>query len=172
MYELKIPKGRVGSLIGKKGETKKIIERSTKTRIKISKEGDVDIEGEGFDCYICERIVKAIGRGFNPMIALNLLQENYGLEVMDIKDFTGKSKKKLVRTKSRLIGSEGRARWVIEKLTGCDVCVYGKTISIIGEFDKLNVAFRGIQKLLSGSPHGNVYGFLEREMRRLRKKRL
>ena len=74
-----------------------------------------------------------------------------------------------MRIKSRLIGSGGKAREIIERLTSCNLCIYGKTVSIIGEFDKLNIAFRGVEKLLLGSPHGNVYGFLEREMKKLKK---
>ena len=169
MYEIKIPKARVACLIGRKGVTKKVIENSTKTKLRISKEGDVEIYGDGYDGYICEKIVRAVGRGFNPIIALNLVQEDYSLVVLDIKDFTGKSKSKFMRIKSRLIGSKGKARKVIEKLTECSFCVYGKTASLIGEFDKLNVAFKGVEKLLMGSPHGNVYSFLEREMRKIRK---
>lgn len=167
MYELKIPKSRVACLIGQKGQTKKIIERSTKTRIKVETEGDVEISGEGFGAYVCEKIVKAVGRGFNPDVGLELLKENYGLEIINIKDFTGKSKKKFYRIKSRLIGKEGKARKVIEKITGCHICVFGKTISIIGEFDKLNITMKGVEKILQGSEHGNVYGFLEREMKKL-----
>lgn len=169
MHELKIPKLRVACLIGKKGETKRIIERSTKTKVKISSEGDVEIEGESYGEYICEKIVKAVGRGFNPDIALNLVREGYGLEIIDIKDYVGKSKNKLIRLKARLIGSEGKARKIIERLTDCSLCVYGKTISIIGEVEKLNIALRGIQKLLQGSMHGNVFAFLEREMKKLKK---
>ena len=44
MYEeeLKIPKDRVAVLIGKKGETKRAIQSRTKTKIRVSKEGDVE----------------------------------------------------------------------------------------------------------------------------------
>ena len=74
-----------------------------------------------------------------------------------------------MRIKSRLIGKNGKARRVIERLTRCDICIYGKTVSLIGEFGELDVAFRGVEKILVGSPHGNVYSFLEKEMRKLRK---
>ena len=170
MYELKIPKDRVGCLIGNKGRIKKIIERSTNTKIKVSKVGDVEISGEGYGGYVCERIVRAIGRGFNPNIALDLMNEEYGLEILDLKNYSGKSKNKFLRIKSRLIGKEGKARKVIEKLTGCHISVYGKTISIIGEFEKLSITLKGVEKLIHGSEHGNVFGYLEREMKKLRGK--
>ena len=168
MYEIKIPKIRVGCLVGRKGETRKLIERSTKTKIKVSSEGDVEIHGDTYGAYICEKIVRAIGRGFNPDIALNLVNEDYGFVVLDIKDYSGKNKNSLFRIRARLIGTRGKARKVIEKITECDVCVYGKTVSIIGEVSKLNIAFRGIQKLLQGSIHSNVYIFLEKEMHKLK----
>ena len=38
-YELKIPKERIAVLIGKKGETKRVIERTTKTKLKVSRNG-------------------------------------------------------------------------------------------------------------------------------------
>ncbi|MEK6922944.1 MAG: KH domain-containing protein [Nanoarchaeota archaeon] len=168
MHELKIPKGRVGCLIGKNGETKKVIERSTKTKIKVTTEGDLEIFGDGFGEYLCEKVVKAVGRGFNPDLALNLVRDGYGLEIIDIGKFSGGNKKKFMRIKARLIGKRGKARMVIERLTECHVSVYGKTVSIIGELDKLHIAFRGMEKLMHGSPHGNVYVYLEREMAKLR----
>ena len=151
-----------------KGETKQIIERSTSTLLKISSEGDVEIVGEGYEAFICEKIIRAIGRGFNPYTALRLLHEDCSLIVIDLKDFSGKSKNKLLRIKSRLIGKRGKARRVIERLTDCSLCVYGKTVALIGEFNELDIAFRGVEKLILGSPHGNVYGYLEREMRKLK----
>ena len=168
VYELRIPKARVGSLIAKKGKDKTILEKHTNTSIKVSAEGEVEITGEGLGGYLCGEIVKAIGRGFNPQVALQLLEDNYGLEIIDLKSYAGNNKKKLTRIKSRIIGIKGKAWKVIERLTECDMSVYGNTVSLLGNHEKLYIAFRGVEKLLMGSPHGNVYGFLEREMKKLR----
>ncbi len=168
MHELKIPKERVACLIGKKGVTKKMIERRTKTRLVVSEEGDVEIEGDGYGEYVCETIVKAVGRGFNPNVALELLKDNYGLQIINVKDYSGDSKKKLIRLRSRLIGSKGKARKVVERLTRCHVSVYGKTVTILGELEYLPVATKGILKLLNGSEHGSTYAFIEREMGKVR----
>ena len=35
----------------------------------------------------------------------------------------------------RVIGKDGSTRKTIEDLTNTDICVYGKTVSIIGDFD-------------------------------------
>ena len=95
------------------------------------------------------------------------MPEEYLLEVINIKEFTGDSDKKFRRIKARLIGTKGKARKVIEKLTSCDMVIYGKTVSLIGKVETIGIARKGVEKLLSGSPHGNVYGFIENEIRKL-----
>lgn len=160
--ELKIPRERVAILIGKKGVTKKTIERRTRTRITVNKDGEVLIEGEdSLDTFNTGPVVKAIGRGFNPDIALMLLNEEFRLEIINIQDFTKKSKKKFIRIKARLIGTQGKARKVLEKLTMTDISVYGKTVCIIGKIEDVMLAKIGVEKLLKGAPHGNVYKFIE-----------
>ncbi|MBI2499460.1 RNA-processing protein [Candidatus Woesearchaeota archaeon] len=170
MFELKIPKSRVGVLIGKKGETKRLVEKNTKCKLEVSEEGDVIVYGNSVDEFICESVIKAIGRGFNPIKALNLVNEEYLLEVISIKEFTGNSDKKFRRIKARLIGTKGKARKVIERLTSCDMVVFGKTVSLIGKIEMIGIARKGVEKLLSGSPHGNVYGFIENEIRKIKTK--
>ncbi len=166
MQELNIPKLRVGVLVGIKGETKKKIEKKTKTKLTISKEGDVIIEGESIDCFICEKVVKAVGRGFNPIIALKLVNEDYVLEIINITDFAGKSKKKLIRIKARLIGTKGKARIVFENMTNTNIVIYGKTVSIVGKYYDVAFAKQGVEYLLEGAPHGNVYKFLEEAVKK------
>ena len=168
MEQLKIPKDRIPCLIGKYGKDKKQIEKLTSTKLKIdSKEGDIIIEGESLQCYISKNIIKTIPRGFNPKIALQLLNEDYCLEIINIEDFTRKSKKDAIRLKSRIIGTKGKARKMIEKLTNTDICIYGKTICIIGEQENVYLAKRAIINLLQGSKHGSVYNFIKKNKKHL-----
>jgi len=162
--EIKIPKERIAILIGKKGKTKKEIEDKTQTKITVSsKEGDVSIKGEdSLNIYKAAHIIKSIGRGFNPDIATNLLNKDFCLEIINIKDFSGKSKKDLLRLKSRIIGTKGKARRIIEHSTDCEISIYGKTVCIIGEVEKAILAREAIEKLLAGSPHSNVYKWLDK----------
>lgn len=169
MSEIKIPKARVAVLIGKKGETKKKIEKLAKIKLDISKEGDVVISGEGLGSYLAMEVIKAIGRGFNPNIALKLLKENYILQILDIKDYAGKSEKKFVRIKGRLIGKKGSTWKLLEEKTNTDISIYGKTIAIIGEVDDVDITRRAFEKLLKGSPHNKVYSFIELELKRRKK---
>ncbi len=169
-YEIKIPKNRVAVLIGKKGLVKRNIQRLTNTKLIIdSKEGDVTIESEdSFAAYNTQTIIRAIGRGFNPNIALTLINEDYSLEVLDITEFTGKSDRNIKRIKSRIIGTKGKAWKMIERLTGCYLSVYGKTVSIIGLVEKVTLARQAVEELLKGAPHGNVYKYVQDKKRRMR----
>ena len=163
IYELKIPKERIAVLIGKRGEIKKQIEEQTKTQLEVdSREGDVIIKGDDtIRMYTAREIIKAIGRGFNPECALLLLKSDYCFEVININDFI-KSKSQLNRVRGRVIGSEGKARKTVEELTETSISVYGKTIGIIGEPEKVSVARRAIESLLGGSPHSSIYRWLEK----------
>jgi ribosomal RNA assembly protein len=173
-YELRVPKDRIAVLIGKKGEIKKQIEQETKTKIEIdSKEGDVFVSGEdALGLFNAREVIKAIGRGFNPETAKLLLKGDYVFEVLDLRNFTGKSKLTSIRLKGRVIGEGGRSRKTIEDLTECYISVYGKTISIIGESENVAVARKAVEDLLKGSPHGNVYKGLEKRRRLMKRKRL
>ena len=168
-YELKIPKERIAVLIGKDGSIKKTLEDETKTKIDIdSKEGDITVKGEdALLLYSCREVIKAIGRGFNPEIANLLLKSDYGLDIISITEFVGENH--VVRIKGRIIGKDGKSRRIIEELTESYICVYGKTVGIIGTHDNLSACKRAIEALLSGSPHAGVYKFLEKRRREIKK---
>jgi len=164
MNEIKIPHDRVAVLIGKDGEIKQQIEEETKTKLDInSTEGDVQISGEDpITLFTCAEIVKAIGRGFNPEIALSLKKLDYVLEIISIVEFA-KTKNDLIRLRGRVIGKEGKARKIIEDLLDINICVYGKTISLIGRGDIVSIGRRAMESLLKGSPHSNVFKWLEKQ---------
>ena len=167
-YELKIPQERVAVLIGTDGETKKEIEFASKCILDISKEGDVTISGEdALLLYTAREIVHAIGRGFNPKIALYLLKTDYAFEIIDMKDVAGKSKNTLQRLKGRVIGKGGKSREEIERLTDTYISVYGKTIGVIGETMQVSLAREAIAMLLGGSMHKTVYQFLEKKKKEM-----
>jgi ribosomal RNA assembly protein len=169
MTELKIPKSRIAMLVGIKGITKRKIEKITNTKLKInSKEGEVEIIGESLDVYQTEPVIKSIGRGFNPDIALTLLDEDKCFELIEIKEFSGKSKVKLNRIKSRLIGTQGKCRKFIENICDVHIRIYGKTVGIMGDIEKVSIARIAIQDILRGAPHGPVYKKLEEKMNSLR----
>jgi ribosomal RNA assembly protein len=167
-YDIKVPKERIAVLIGKSGETKKLLESETKTKIDIdSQEGDVVVSGEdAITLYSTREIITAIGRGFNPNVALNLLKVDFSFELMNLGDIA-RSKNDMIRLKGRVIGQDGKSRKIIEEMTDCEICVYGKTIGIIGPVEKAPIARHAIEMLLGGSMHASVFKYLEKQRREL-----
>ncbi len=169
-YEIKIPKERVAVLIGTKGETKRAIEQLTKTKLKIdSDEGDVVVSGEdAITLYSTKEIVHAIGRGFNPDVARLLIKQDYSFELINIGDWASKQDE-LERLRGRVIGEGGKSRTLIEDLTETSICVYGKTVGIIGQVEMIPLARKAVESLLSGSRHGNVYKWLEKRRKEVKR---
>lgn len=162
MQYVRIPKERVGALIGEGGKTRADIESRTKTKITVE-DTSVSIEGESFDEWVTRDVVHAIGRGFSPEKALYLTQENMMFELVNLSDAVGGSDKSLSRVKGRIIGSNGKVRERIENLTECYISVYGKTVGIIGSLDDAPLARDAIGRIILGSPHSSVYRFVERQ---------
>ena len=171
MRYVRIPKERVGVLIGKDGETKKAIERISNMNLEIdSEEGDVSFnELTAKDPLVPLKVVdiiRAIGRGFSPEHAFRLFAEDTELYIFDIYDYVSKKESHLMRVKARVIGRNGKTKRVIEGLTGGILSVYGHTVAVIADFESMDIAKKAIDMLLSGSEHPTVYRFLEREMKK------
>jgi len=163
-YELRIPRDRIAVLVGNGGETKRRIESETKSTLAIdSKEGDVFLEGKDVVELVTARdIVQAIGRGFNPEIALLLLKSDYMFEMIPLTDYS-RHKNHQLRMKGRVIGKDGKTRQLIEFYTETHLVIYGKTVGLIGEAERCAIATRAVTMLLEGSPHSAVYKWLEKK---------
>ncbi len=171
MRLMRIPKERVGALIGTDGETKELIERRAGVKLQIDTEGEVNIEENPQDPLAALKtmdLVKAIGRGFSPQRAIRLLDDDEYLEVIELGDFIGKRSDQLSRVRSRLIGTNGKTRRIIEDLTGAHMSIYGSTVSLIGNSVQLPVAKTAVEMILRGSEHATVYRYLERSRGHLR----
>jgi ribosomal RNA assembly protein len=168
-YDLKIPKKRVAVLVGKGGRDKRKLERITKCKIQVNSEGEVVVESdESLEAYECLNIIKAIGRGCNPNVALTLLKEENCCEIIDITDYCGKNKDKMKRIKGRIIGKEGKIRKTLEKVTDTNVVIYGKTICIVGRLDEVNIARNAAHDILKGAPQGPVFNVVEKKIKELK----
>jgi len=171
---LKIPKERVGVLIGPHGKTKEIIEKTTETCIDVDSEaGSIAISPQEnaedpLAVWKARFMVKAIGRGFNPEIALKLTDDDVMLEIINLPDYVGKSKKAILRQKGRIIGKDGKTRDIITEMTGTYVSIYGKTVSLIGEMEHLQIAKEAVEMILDGARHKTVYSFLERKKQEMK----
>ena len=98
-----------------------------------------------------------------------MLKQDYIFEVVDLSEYV-KSKDAMVRLKGRVIGKEGKSRRLIEELTECNISVFGKTISIIGPPESAANARQAVESLLRGSTHANVYKWLEKRRRELKRR--
>lgn len=172
---VKIPMERIGALIGPKGKVKRRLEEACGVDLSIDSEtGNVEIglRPETKDVSIVlqvQNLVRAIGRGFSPSRAYKLLYEDIYLDIIDLRNYVGRSKNALERVRGRIIGRKGRSRQLIEELTDTYISVYGHTVSLIGRLEDIEVAKEAIIMLVKGSFHKTVFGYLQRE--RGRKKR-
>ncbi len=167
--ELAIPEDRIGVLIGKEGEIKERIENETGCKLRIdSKTGVVKIQCEDPISFMrVQDVIKAIAHGFNPEVAMKLLQDDMMvLEIIDLSTYV--SPKHLERIKGRIIGKEGKMRKFIEDVLNVNVSVYGKTVAIIGDAESVGIAREAIEMLVEGAQHSTVQRFLERKRRELK----
>ncbi len=174
---VKVPLERIGVVIGEKGSVKEQIEKSTGTILTIdSKNGSVVIEpaspGTSAENILkAQEIVKAIAIGFSPERAFRLLEEDQVLVTIDLKEIFGNTQH-LTRVKARIIGEKGKTRKIIEETTGTYVNVGESIIGIIGDYEQTEIARQAINMLVEGKPHAAVYAFLERESRKLKRRRM
>ena len=111
-------------------------------------------------------VVKAIGRGMAPKAAIRLFDDQHFFEMVDLRDFVGKRSNQQRRVRSRIIGSQGKVRKLIENLTDTEITIYKSTVVIIGEQEGLFAARQAIEMLAGGSEHGSVLGYLEKDRRK------
>ncbi|MEM2567906.1 MAG: KH domain-containing protein [Candidatus Bathyarchaeia archaeon] len=176
---MRIPKERIGVLIGSKGDTKRAIEKILSVELQIESDtGGVTITlaENAEDPSVLLRakdVVTAIGRGFSPEHAFKLIKDEEAvLDIIDLRMIFGKSESDIRRVKGRVIGMNGKTRRIIEELTDTSIAVYGHTVSIIGKIENAQVAREAIQMLIEGRQHATVYRFLHRKRRELKKETL
>ncbi len=175
---VRIPKERVGVLVGPDGRIKKYIEDKLEVTLDIDTEGSVTIilSEKAQDPSLLLRakdLVTAIGRGFKPETAFRLIRnEDEIFDMIDLRHIFGRSESDIRRIKSRIIGTEGKTRRLIEELTEADVVVYGHTIGIIGSFEQADAARNAIQMIIDGCEHHTMYKYLQKKRTELKKQKL
>jgi ribosomal RNA assembly protein len=171
-HTVKIPKERIGALIGKGGRVKQQIEKRCGVKIEIDSEtGDTMImdnkSADRLEAFRAVEAITAISRGFSPERAYRLFDDDELIfQQIDLHDYTGKSPNALERIKGRVIGEGGKARRMIEELSGAYISVYGHTVCLIGNFREVKLATDAIAMLSKGSMHKTVYNMLQGAKRR------
>jgi ribosomal RNA assembly protein len=175
MY-VKIPPERLGAVIGEEGSVKKEISRRLGVSINIDTVNSMAvIEPEAdntppVNVVKAAEIVKAIAYGFTPDKAMSLLNEDYVLVVVDLKELLGDKENHLRRVKGRIIGEGGRARRTLEELTGTYIVVGDYHVAIIGEYERAMAAKEAVEMLAQGRMHSTVYRHLETLMRDIKRR--
>jgi ribosomal RNA assembly protein len=169
---IKIPNDRIGVIIGKNGKVKTQIQDKCNVTIEVDGENGSAIisstskpiiETEPFKAV---EIVSAIAKGFSPERAYRLLGEEEILQLIDLRDYTGKSANSLSRIKGRIIGEAGKSRKTIEEISGAYMSIYGHTVGLIGTFEEIKLATEAVTMLSKGRSHANVYNMLQEAKRK------
>ena len=173
----RIPRDRVGVLLGPQGKNKKRIEATFQVNLTVDSEtGNVEITPQTNQTdvsvlFTVRNISQAIGRGFSPKRAMTLLNEDQDILVLDLEEYVGTSRNALNRVKGRIIGKEGKSRALLEELTECLISVYGGTVAMIGSYVMLPVAKEAVEMLINGAFHKTVWNHLYAYRRRMKKER-
>ena len=176
---VRIPKERVGVLIGPDGKVKRDVEERLQVKLEIESEAggvEINLNEKATDPSVLFRakdVVTAVGRGFSPDQAFRLIRnEDVVFDFIDLRSIFGRSDSDIRRVKSRIIGMNGKTRRTIEELTEADVVVYGHTVGFIGTFEQVDIARNAVQMIIQGSEHHSVYNFLQKKRRDIKKQQL
>ena len=176
---VRIPKERIGVLIGLDGRVKSSIEDRIGVKLEIDGEhGEIKIildekTQDPSMLFKAKDVVVAIGRGFTPDHAFRLIRdEDSVFEMIDLRTIFGRSESDIKRIKGRIIGMNGKTRKIIEELSNANVVVYGHTVGIIGTYEQADIARNAVQMLIDGCQHHSVYKFLAKKRREMKKQML
>jgi ribosomal RNA assembly protein len=175
---VRIPKDRVGTLIGPEGKVKQYVEERLNVKIDVDSEGSVTItlvEGATDPSLLLKAkdAVTAIGRGFSPDVTFRLVRnEDEIFDMIDLRQIFGRSESDIKRIKGRIIGADGKTRKLIEELSEANMVVYGHTVGFIGSFEQVDTARNAVQMFIEGCQHQTVYKYLQKKRSELKKEKL
>ncbi len=144
-----------------------------KNRLKLEKELNVKItnkgklifvDGKPEDEFLALEVLQAVNLGFSVEYALELKQEGFILQSLNIKDLT--KRQDLERVRGRVIGTKGKTLKTLHNLTSCNISLHDNQIGIIGDAEMIEDAVQALTSLVQGSKQSNVYARLEKQRKR------
>ncbi|MCD6371677.1 MAG: RNA-processing protein [Candidatus Aenigmarchaeota archaeon] len=153
-----IPRDRL-EILKKHKEWIERLEKLGNVKIEINEEIVIESK-DPLSIIRAKNVLRAFGRRFDFETCLNLLDDEYRLEIINVSEYS-KSKNRQRELKGRVIGSKGKMKKAIEYFTNTKIAVYGKSVSIIGRWEDVEIARKAIEMILNGAMHQTVYKFLE-----------
>ena len=132
-----------------------------KLNIKITNRGkEVKIQGTPENEYIAEKVIDALNLGFEYSIAIQIKEEDFAFEIINIKDHT--KRQNLSSIRARIIGTKRKTLQTLTQLTDCEFELKDNQIGIIGPIESIENAQTAIISIIQGAKQSNAYKFLEK----------
>lgn len=171
---LEIPLEKAKVLITE--EVKKSIEGGLRVKVEVKDDSVIltPMQNANPDSIIKARqIIQALALGFSREDALELLNDEKYLDVIDLSEYISKDKgNHLSRIKAIIIGEGGKVKRNLEELTETKLAVKDKAVGIIGDYDNVRAARDAVVMLINGKQHSTVYRWLQRWRRELNLRRI
>lgn len=145
---------------GKILKNKNILEKKLKLKIE-TKDKNLIVKGKELDEYVASQVIEAMEIGFPINTALLLSDENFMLEIIEIKNLT--KRRNLSEIRARIIGKQGKTKQLIEELSDCFIVIHENKIGIIGAVDEIKNCINALTRIIQGSKQSSVYAYLERQ---------
>ncbi|MBI2630006.1 hypothetical protein HYW76_02805 [Candidatus Pacearchaeota archaeon] len=149
--------------IRKIAASRKKLEISLKTKISI-KSSIITVSGSEINNYLAEKVFEALDRNFPINVSLLLLDEDFILEDILIKEITKKKNIPIIR--ARIIGTEGKTLKVLGELSNSYVTLNDNTVSVIAPSENIKEITNAIISLINGSKQAKVYAYLEKNRKK------
>ncbi len=149
--------GNIRKIIGDK---KKYLEEQLDVKIEVQgKHLIIESKKDAYSEFIAEKIFTAISMGFDFDTAMTLSNQNFILEIIDIK----KSVKvpRYREAVARIIGTHGKIISSFSELTGCNILVKDNLVGIIGETGNVSIAVHALNSLVRGAPYSHAVKFIQ-----------
>lgn len=119
----------------------------------------VESEKDAYSEFIAEKVFTAVSMGFDFDTAITLSNQNFMLEVIDIKKSVKGSRYR--EAVARTIGTHGKIIASFSEITGCEIAIRDNLIGIIGETGNVSVAVHAMNSLIRGAPYSHVVKFIQ-----------